>query len=99
MIDKGLETKIAKAFNELGTTRELKEVRISTDKWEIIRNSNSGVIIGRRLKAYIIATSKEKCCYEEIGFVQDYDGAAYAENFYAYGYSGVYYIPCGCIPK
>ncbi len=52
-------------------------------EWDIIRNTNTGIIVGRSLRAIVVLkTTSGKCQWEEVSIRQNYDGANYGSSFW-----------------
>lgn len=64
-------------------------------EWDIIRNKNTGIIVGRSLRAIVVLkTSSGKCQWEEILIKQAYDGANYGSSYW--GGNTAIIVPVDC---
>jgi hypothetical protein len=99
MTDKALEAKLIAAFKkngEFGT--DPKELRITSQKWEIGRHKVTGRIINRYLEAAVVTSKNGRCSYRRYDFFQDWDGTGYQENStYMTNYSEETEISCKCL--
>lgn len=99
MNDKEIEAGIFKAFKAKGWKEQAQEVRILSDKWNIERNKNTGIVLRRVIDAVVASTRDGKCISQEFSFAQDYDGSQYQKEIYLYGVGGQRDINCKCIAK
>ncbi|MGE0568179.1 MAG: hypothetical protein AB7O73_09535 [Bacteroidia bacterium] len=94
-----LEKSILKAFNAQKWEETPKEVRIISNKWNIVRNKYSGIITSRYVEAAIGSTKDGKCAYQIFNFYQDYDGKDYQKEVYLSGIGDKTTVSCGCMKK
>jgi len=90
MTDATLEAKILKVTQTYGKKNGWSEtftkVKIKSEGWNIIRNSVSGIIVGRSIDAYVYAVWPDgHCTYQIFGFSQSHDGTKYMDNTYFQG--------------
>lgn len=103
MTDAKLEAAILEAFkakaSQGGWKEQPKFARITSTKWNIIKNQNTGLIIKKYVDAVIVSNTKEgKCIYQTFGFSQDYmGGSAFQEDIYLDGIGSQKDINCKCL--
>jgi len=85
MTDKALEAKIIAAYNNRNYGDTPKEVRITSDRWYISKNQNTGIPLRRTINVTIGKTKNGKCSFDEYSFAQDYDGNQYQNEVYLLG--------------
>jgi hypothetical protein len=90
MTDASLEAKILKATQSYGKkqgwTETFTKVKIKSEGWTIIRNSVSGIIVGRSIDAYVYAVWPDgHCTYQNFSFTQSHDGSKFMDNTYLQG--------------
>lgn len=85
MTDKALEAKIIAAYNNRNFGDTPKEVRITSDRWYIAKNQNTGIPLRRTINVTIGKTKNGKCSFDEYSFAQDYDGNQYQNELYLLG--------------
>ena len=85
MTDKALEAKIIAAYNNRNFGDTPKEVRITSDRWYISKNENTGIPLRRTINVTIGKTKNGKCSFDEYSFAQDYDGNQYQNELYLLG--------------
>lgn len=75
--------------------QEVVYVYITGTEWYTIRNSFTGLITGRSIRAVaVLKTTTGKCQWEEVSIKQDYDGAEYGKS-HSYGNTSVI-VPVDC---
>lgn len=99
MVDKVLEAKIIAAFKTQGWPEVPKEVRITSNKWNISRHKVTGIIMRRFVEAYVGSNKNGKCMKQSFNFYQDYDGSGYQDEVYLEGIGSQYEISCSCLAK
>jgi hypothetical protein len=97
MADKNLEAKVLGAFKAKGWPEQPKEVRITSEKWNIVRNKITGVITRRYIDAAVGSTKEGKCSYQIFSFYQDYDGSGYQSEMYLEGVGISRDVSCKCM--
>jgi hypothetical protein len=75
--------------------QEVVYVYVTGTDWYTIRNSSTGLITGRSIRAVaVLKTTTGKCQWEEVSIKQDYNGAEYGKS-QSYGNSSVI-VPVDC---
>lgn len=85
MTDKALEAKIIAAYKNRNYGDTPKEVRITSDRWYIVKHEYTGVPLRRTVNVTVGKTKNGKCSYDEYSFAQDYDGTQYQNEVYLLG--------------
>jgi hypothetical protein len=86
MKDAALEAGILKCIQNhaasMGWKEKFTKVKISSTDWYIITNEYTGVILGRSLDAYCLATWPDGHCTAQVfSFRQQYNGSGYSKAF------------------
>lgn len=100
MTDKTIIPKIITAFknDKLSTgAGEVKEVRVVSQKWNILTHKVTGRPLRRFVSAAIATSKNGKCAYREYDFFQDFDGVKYQDEIYLEGYSDEKEVNCKCL--
>lgn len=99
--DAALEQKLRLAYKEKGHSNEIGRLVITSKGWTTLRNSYSGVVLGRSIEAAIGYKKDGKCYYEMFDFDQDHDGSNYMVNATYLSGIGIstFSIPCDCLKE
>ena len=86
MNESDLNAQILKAIQSYAKNSGFKEtfvaIKVSSDKWYMIRNSVTGAVLGRYVVAYCRAKWPDgKCTVQKFSFRQDYQGTSYGQAY------------------
>jgi hypothetical protein len=90
MKDAALEAEILKSIQnhstKVGWKEKFSRVKIASSDWTIITKEYTGVIVGRSVQAYCLATWPDgNCTVQPFWFTQQYNGSGYSKSFYLDG--------------
>jgi hypothetical protein len=95
MVGFAAETQNVEEYAAGKWAQEVVYVYVTGTDWYTIRNSSTGLITGRSIRAVaVLKTTSGKCQWEEVSIKQDYNGAEYGKS-QSYGNSSVI-VPVDC---